>query len=169
MAFILKIVGAYEHTWYSNIIQNPPLPSNSTTKIQSDSPLIWRLAAHYHQHLQTNKERSCIGGQFLGLLKYPSEYCGYWYDFFKDHALGRSGGLEHSDLGRFDINNHGTWEVESLYFAQSAQTYTTALGLNSIAVKDGLYATFTLQNKSLNDSKARKIMDRFVEILKNIE
>ncbi|CAO3626465.1 unnamed protein product [Cunninghamella blakesleeana] len=164
-----NFVGAYDHTWDSNVIQNPPLPSKSTTKVQSDSPHIWRLAAHYNHHLQTNKGRSCIGGQFLGLLKYPKEYCDYWYGFFKDNAFGRSGGLEHSDLGRFDINSHGTFEVESLYFAQSAQTFTTALGLNTISVKDGLYASFTLQKNALDELKARKIMDRFIDILKTIE
>ncbi|CAO3617759.1 unnamed protein product [Cunninghamella echinulata] len=161
-----NFVGGYFHTWYPKVIQDPPLETTSTTCVQSDSPLLWRLAAHYHHHLQMKKERACIDNHFLGLLKYPGEYKNWWYDFSKESELGRSGGLEHSDLGRFDITSPGAWEVESLYFAQSAQMYTTALCLNTVTVKDGLYATFTMQDKSIDNAKITKILDRFIEILK---
>ncbi|CAO3599981.1 unnamed protein product [Absidia cylindrospora] len=145
------------------MLLHPPSSDTTTTTC----PLLWRLAVHYHAALQSNKSRVAVGGQFLGLLDYPKGYVGYWHDKRKKNRMGREGGLEHSDLGRFHSadGENATWLLDGLWFAQSAQIYTTALGLNTITVKDVVYASFGCQRGSLDESKVTKVMDRFVDIL----
>ncbi|KAI8341704.1 hypothetical protein BC941DRAFT_499263 [Chlamydoabsidia padenii] len=139
-----NFVGAYVYYWTPNDLTD-----------------IWRQATDYHGALQANKSRSCIGAQFLSLLKYPQDYIGFWQDKRKKHRMGREGGLEHSDLGRFGPPALGAWRLDGLWFAQSAQTYTTALGLNTVTVNDTVYATFGWQSGSIDESKATILMDRY--------
>lgn len=155
-----NFVGAYEHFWTPDDLRHPP----SSTEGPS---LFWQLAIYYHGTLQANKARSCLGAQFLGLLKYPKDYVGFWEDKRKKHQMGRAGGLEHSDLGRFDTTAKGAWHLEGLWFAQSAQTYTTALGLNTVTLGDSMYATFGWQDGSIDEFNVTKVMDQFVEIIQN--
>ncbi|SAM02447.1 hypothetical protein [Absidia glauca] len=155
-----NFVGAYEHFWTSDDLRHPPSSTAGASQF-------WQLAIYYHGTLQANKARSCIGAQFLGLLKYPKDYVGFWEDKRKKHRMGRTGGLEHSDLGRFDTTTKGAWHLDGLWFAQSAQTYSTALGLNSVTLGDSMYATFGWQDGSIDEANVTKVMDQFVDIIQN--
>ncbi|KAI8099648.1 alcohol acetyltransferase [Halteromyces radiatus] len=157
-----NFVGVYEHAWTPDVLLNPP------SSLTDDVPLVWRLAHHYHTILQTKKHRSCVGAHFLGLLDYPNGYIDYWKGIRKEHRMGRAGGLEHSDLGRFDDpGQNNPWTLDSLWFSQSAQIFSMALGLNTITLNNVMYASFVWQYGSLDEAKVTLVMDRFIDILQH--
>ncbi|KAI9259575.1 alcohol acetyltransferase [Phascolomyces articulosus] len=140
-----NFVGAYNYTW--------KLTSQSLTEF-------WDIAKTYHTQLKANKgEAAKDAGLLKFLSKYPEDYCRFWYDHWVSNpTMHRVGGIELSDLGRFipfvkeETNN--IWQLESLWFCQSAQIFTTALNINSISTKDSMYATIGWQNGALDESKA---------------
>ncbi|ORX50579.1 hypothetical protein DM01DRAFT_1337732 [Hesseltinella vesiculosa] len=127
----------------------------------------WPLAQQYYTHLQSYKAKSCIKGQFLGLLAYPKEYIGYWNDMRKN-KMKRAGGMEHSDLGRFGPVA-SEWTLHDLWFMQSAQTFTNVLGLQTITCVNALHASFCWQKGSMDDEKVQQVLDGFTDILVNLE
>lgn len=150
-------VGAYTSVW---------------TPKQLEIKDIWKAAKRYHQDLQSNKMEASKQSLFLKYLpEYPASYCDYWYDKRKNSSMGRAGGLELSDLGKFKFEaqgDHATWKLNDLYFCQSAQTFTVALGLNSITVNDQLYCTLGWQKNALDFGKINMFHDIFIGILKDI-
>ncbi|KAG2204132.1 hypothetical protein INT47_011615 [Mucor saturninus] len=132
---------------------------------------IWKMATRYHQDLQTNKKEAAKQALFLKYLpEFPASYCDFWYDKRKNSRLGRTGGLELSDLGRFHDPEatSSSWKLKQLYFAQSAQIFTCAFGLNTISVRDELYCTYGWQKGALDEAKIGLYHDIFIGILKNV-
>ncbi|KAI7879552.1 uncharacterized protein EV154DRAFT_429087 [Mucor mucedo] len=131
---------------------------------------IWKMATRYHQDLQTNKKEAAKQALFLKYLpEFPASYCDFWYDKRKNSRLGRTGGLELSDLGRFrDPETTSLWKLKQLYFGQSAQIFTCAFGLNTISVRDELYCTYGWQKGALDEAKIGLYHDIFIGILKNV-
>lgn len=131
---------------------------------------IWELATKYHQDLQSNKIEAAKQTLFLKYLpEFPASYCDFWYDKRRSSSFGRTGGLELSDLGKLSIDNkEAAWKVNQIYFCQSAQTFTTAFGINSISCNDNLYCTMGWQKGALDTTKMNQYHDVFIGILKTI-
>lgn len=157
---------------------NPPVPNNQIgnfvgayTSIWTGKQLqqdIWLLAKKYNNDLNKNKLDGAKQPLFLKYLpEFPASYCDFWYDKRKNSTLGRAGGIELSDLGRFSCNQDA-WKAKQMYFCQSAQTFTNAFTLNSITTNDALFCTLSWQIGSLDVVKMDKFHDIFIGILKNI-
>ncbi|CEP19366.1 hypothetical protein [Parasitella parasitica] len=157
---------------------NPPVPNNQIgnfvgayTSVWTGKQLqrdIWFLAKKYNNDLNKNKLDGAKQPLFLKYLpEFPASYCDFWFDKRKNSALGRAGGIELSDLGRFSCKQ-GAWTAKSMYFCQSAQTFTNAFTLNSITTNDALFCSLSWQIGSLDIAKMNKFHDTFIAILKNI-
>ncbi|KAI8993135.1 alcohol acetyltransferase [Pilobolus umbonatus] len=132
---------------------------------------IWKLATHYYSDLKSSMVESSKVGLYLKYLpQFPASYCDFWYDKRKsEEKMGRTGGLELSDLGFFPYKgNNDTWRLTSLYFCQSAQIYTSVLGMNSVIVNDTLFCTLNWQRGSIDPAIMSKYKQVFMDILKNI-
>ncbi|KAK4519472.1 uncharacterized protein ATC70_009708 [Mucor velutinosus] len=160
---------------------NPPVPNNQIgnfvgayTSIWTGKQLqqdIWLLAKKYHNDLNKNKIDGAKQPLFLKYLpEFPASYCDFWYDKRKNSAMGRAGGIELSDLGRFSCPSQQdtAWKVKQMYFCQSAQTFTNAFHLNSVTTNDTLFCTVSWQKGSLDTAKINKFHDTFIGILKNL-
>lgn len=152
-----NFVGSYSSIWTSKQLD----------QYEND---VWKMASKYQQDLRSNKTDSAKQALFLKYLpEFPASYCDFWYDKRKNSTFGRTGGIELSDLGKFDCYSQGKdWRLKELYFAQSAQTFTAAFGVNSISVNDNLYCTLGWQKSSLDKSKISAYHDIFIGILKSI-
>ncbi|KAG2219486.1 hypothetical protein INT45_010406 [Circinella minor] len=140
-----NFVGSYSHTWK----KLPQLLSGGD---------FWDMAKTYQTQLKANKgEAAKEAGLLKYLSKYPEDYCDFWYDHWVSNpTMHRAGGIELSDLGKFvpPTDDNDIWKIESIWFCQSTQIFTTALNVNSISTKDSMYATIGWQNGSLEGSKA---------------
>ncbi|KAI8334621.1 alcohol acetyltransferase [Chlamydoabsidia padenii] len=127
----------------------------------------WTLAKDYHDLIQRNKLLTCQRSLLMGdsLPAYPDDYCNVWYDARKKYAMGRSGGLNMSDLGRFGYSVDGSWTLHDMWFAQSAHTFATILALNVITVNESMHAAITWQRGSVQENKALGVIDLFVSRL----
>ncbi|KAI8368108.1 uncharacterized protein BYT42DRAFT_503880 [Radiomyces spectabilis] len=142
--------GVYESTWSADQCTQP----------------FWSFAETYHTNLQANKANGVKKSGLLGFLtNYPQDYCQFWYDKRKQNEFGRTGGVELSDLGRVTMNTKTTerWHVDKLWFCQSAQTYTTALGVNSVTLDGHLYLTLCWHKGAVDPTK----VDRFLQLMVN--
>ncbi|KAL0142079.1 alcohol acetyltransferase-domain-containing protein [Mucor lusitanicus] len=160
---------------------NPPVPNNQIgnfvgaytsmwtgKQLQQDA---WLLAKKYHNDLNKSKVDGAKQPLFLKYLpEFPASYCDFWYDKRKNSAMGRAGGIELSDLGRFACppQQDTAWRVKQMFFCQSAQTFTNAFHLNSVTTNDTLFCTLSWQKGSLDAAKINKFHDTFIGILKNL-
>ena len=144
-----NFVGSFGYTWNSNDMA------------------FWDRAKTYHRLLRASKgEAAKEAGLLKYLNKYPDDYFKFWQDNW-DYPMARSGGIELSDLGRVAVNSSSSdgWALQSLYFCQSAQTFTTALGVNSISTEDSMYATIGWQKNSVDEDKAEALCALLQETL----
>lgn len=152
-----NFVGAYTSIWTSEQLED----------YEKD---IWKMATKYHQDLQANKKEAAKQALFLKFLpEFPASYCDFWYDKRKNSKLGRTGGLELSDLGRFNEKEGKAWKLKQMYFGQSAQIFTCAFGINAISVHDELFCTYGWQKGALDQAKISLYHDIFIGILKNVQ
>jgi NRPS condensation-like uncharacterized protein len=146
--------GAYTSVWTSN------------ASITEDT---WAMATRYAQGLKAHKIDAAKQALLLKYLpEFPESYCDFWYDKRKSSRMGRTGGLELSDLGKL-ITDKGAWGVleQEVYFCQSAQVFTAALGMNAVTVDQGaLCCTVSWQKGALDERKVNLYRDQFVAILK---
>ncbi|KAI9281629.1 alcohol acetyltransferase [Sporodiniella umbellata] len=149
-------VGQYDCYWKKGYIQ----------KILKNKSL-WDFAKKYNDNLQKGgKLKGAKAALILKFLKYPEQYL----EFFKDkrkYPMKRGGGLELSDIGKVSISGD-SWEIESLYFCQSAHTYGTAFGMNSTCLNGILFYTLCWQKGSLDQEKIdlfNKIFNDLLNIL----
>ncbi|KAI9494519.1 alcohol acetyltransferase [Zychaea mexicana] len=156
-----NFVGSYSHTW--------DLPSLSSWGF-------WDMAKTYHAQLKANKHEAAKDAGLLKYLsKYPEDYTKFWYDHWKSNPImHRAGGVELSDLGKFVLPPLTTetavddlWQIESIWFCQSAQIFTSALSVNSISTMDSMYATVGWQKGSLDVCKADTFVLLVIRHLKN--
>ncbi|ORY93341.1 hypothetical protein BCR43DRAFT_408466, partial [Syncephalastrum racemosum] len=126
-----NFVGSYNPTWRRKEIEKTEF---------------WTFAQRYQVQLRANKRESAKQVFQLDFLKpYPEAYCDFWKDKRKNR-MGRTGGLELSDLGRINLPTQDKpWTIREIYFCQSAQTCTTALGVNTATAADAMHATFCWQ------------------------
>ncbi|KAI8148581.1 alcohol acetyltransferase [Fennellomyces sp. T-0311] len=123
----------------------------------------WERAKTYHRLLKANKAGAAKeAGQLKYLSKYPEDYYDFWHGHW-NNPMARSGGIELSDLGRVVLDK--AWQVQSVWFCQSAQTFTTALSVNSISTQDSMYATIGWQKGSVDESKTEALSALLREIL----
>ncbi|KAI9259586.1 alcohol acetyltransferase [Phascolomyces articulosus] len=144
-----NFVGAYNHTW--------TLPSAAMEGF-------WDMAKKYQTPLKANMVQAAKETSLLKYLsRYPEDYCDFWYGHWDSNPMHRGGGIEVSDLGKFvpppstKENTNASWQLESIWFCQSAQIFTTPLSVNPIRTETSLYITITWQNGSLVESKADKL------------
>ncbi|KAI9011860.1 alcohol acetyltransferase [Phycomyces nitens] len=117
----------------------------------------WTLAKSYHKKLQANKTNSAKQAALLKYLeKFPQDYCLFWQKKREANDMGREGGFELSDLGRAVLPS-GSWTAEKVWFCQSAQTFTTGIGLNTITFDGTVHATIGWQAGALDESKADRL------------
>lgn len=132
----------------------------------------WCLAASYHEDVQKNKVKAAKQSLYLNFLpEYPESFSNFWYDKRKNSRLGRAGGIEVSDLGRFEdegVKISKYWNLQNLHFCQSAQVFTNALQVNSVSFNDNLYLTLSWQKGALEESKINKFHDVFIRTLDRI-
>lgn len=159
---------------------NPPLSNDQMgnfvgnhtavwTGKQIESTDFWSLAATYGDDLRNNKIAAAKQSLFLKFLSdYPAAYCDFWYEKRRNSKLGRAGGIEVSDIGRFNTDGGDKWKLQGLYFCQSAQVFTSVFHVNSISWNDNLYCTVSWQNGALEESKMNQFQDIFVQILKQV-
>lgn len=150
-----NFVGSYTSVWTGK-------------QLDENEKDIWKMATRYHSDLKANKIEASKQALFLKFLpEFPASYCDFWYDKRKNSKLGRTGGLELSDLGRFEFVGQD-WKLKQMFFAQSAQIFTAAFGINSISVNEELCCTFGWQKGSLDEAKTSLYHDTFIGILKNV-
>ncbi|CAO3647632.1 unnamed protein product [Cunninghamella blakesleeana] len=134
----------------------------------------WRLAKTYHQFVQDNKLLTCQRSLLMEdtLPTYPESYFDVWYNSRKLFKMGRSGGLNISDLGRFvqDNNNNNnqienSWILNNLWFCQSAHIYATVIAVNVVSTNGNMNATITWQRGSVFEDRALKFLDEFKQRL----
>ncbi|KAI8060883.1 hypothetical protein BC940DRAFT_245828 [Gongronella butleri] len=160
-----NFVGVVSRSWSAAELQ----------KMSSATSSFWQAVTLYHQHLQKGKQRSVVQVQFLNLLDYPHGYINdYWLDMRKKYEMKRQGGMEHSDLGRFpapapiDDADNVPWQLRDLWFQQSTQTFTTALGMQTITLGATLHAAFCWQKGALDEPLVQAVVDRFKAILDDL-
>ncbi|KAF7731839.1 hypothetical protein EC973_007670 [Apophysomyces ossiformis] len=114
----------------------------------------WTLAKQYHETLHQNKSIAALKVLLLGYLEdYPREYQAYWKELRDSHQLGRSGGLCLSDLGKCTFENKH-WDVQGVWFSQSAFTMTVPIVVSAITVNGCMRATVVWQKGALDATKA---------------
>ncbi|KAI7899356.1 alcohol acetyltransferase [Cokeromyces recurvatus] len=163
---------------------NPPVPNSQIgnfvggyTTIWTSKQLLtqspWKLAKEYSQGLCQNKVNAAKQALFLSYLpQFPESFCDFWYDKRKYTNLGRSGGVEVSDLGRFIMNTHEEedgWKLKDIYFCQSAQIFTNALTFNTVSANNGLSCTLSWQKGSLDETKLDQFQNVFLDILNKLK
>lgn len=159
---------------------NPPLPKDlmgnyvssitsywSNKKFKREQDNIWEMATHYHHWLQKNKIKAAKHALLLKYLpSYPSSMVDYWYDKRKASPMGRQGGLELSDLGRYMIGQEGdTWKAEQIYFCQGAHTFNAGLGMNTICFENTLFCAFDWQKNTLDPIRINMFHDIFLKVM----
>lgn len=132
----------------------------------------WSLAVRYQKQLRNNKREAAKQASLLRYLsKYPEDYCNMWYQNKAMYAMGRSGGIELSDLGLMKTTTEGaggrSWNAKQFWFCQSAQVYTVGLGVNAISSEDSMFATLGWQRGSVDEAKMDAIVQTFSELLKS--
>lgn len=154
--------GRYECGWP---LEKLALYSSSSTSTDT----FWKLAQDYHTLIQNNKLLTCQRSLLMGdaLPNYPDDYCDVWYSAKRNFKMGRSGGLNISDLGRFSYVVRDAWTLDELWFAQSAHTYATILAINVITTNGTMHAAITWQRGSVQEEKALRFIDSFVSRLEN--
>jgi hypothetical protein len=129
----------------------------------------WLLANKYHHDLQNNKLDGAKQSLLLKFLPdFPASYIDFWNDKRKNSNMGRAGGVEFSDLGRFTVptSESAQWHLEDMYFCQSAQIYTTAYSINGISANNNLYCTMTWQKGALKEEKPDQLTAAFKDVIK---
>ncbi|KAG0166623.1 hypothetical protein DFQ28_007068 [Apophysomyces sp. BC1034] len=151
----------------------PPVPKNELGNFvgayarswERPFPDFWVLTRTYHKALQRNKAVAAKQSTMLKFLQdYPKSYKEMWYQKRRENSLGRTGGMELSDLGRFVVDQD-TWRLKSIWFCQSAHTFSTVIGANTITANGNMYATISWQKGSVDENKAEMVADKFVERL----
>lgn len=133
-----NFIGSYAKVWTLQSLKN-----------KYDTSSFWELAKLYHANLRANKIEAAKEVRYLQLQsRYPEDFCEPWYEKWQTCRMGRSGGIEFSDLGRSNLMN-----VREVYFCQSAQTFTIGWGVNTISTKDCMYATLSFQKGALDETK----------------
>ncbi|KAI8074622.1 alcohol acetyltransferase-domain-containing protein, partial [Gongronella butleri] len=136
----------------------------------NDFASFWDLAREYHKRLQSKKQETCQRTLMMdSLLKtFPESYCDVWTSARKKYLMGRSGGLNISDLGRFDVDQEGNaWTMKEMWFCQSTHSFATAIALNVITACGKLDVAFTWQQGAVVDHKAEAVIRSFLKILSN--
>lgn len=145
---------------------DPPVPGNEMGNFVGSYNAVWkrqeirdtdfwRLAQRYQSQMRAEKREAAKQVFQLDFLKpYPEAYSQFWQDKRKN-PMGRSGGLELSDLGKISLPSQekAAWTVREIYFCQSAQIFTTALGVNTVTAADTMHATFCWQRGALHDTQ----------------
>ncbi|KAI8889222.1 hypothetical protein K501DRAFT_282391 [Backusella circina FSU 941] len=150
-------VGAYNAFW----------TNDATLRDYQKNP--WLLAKKYHVDLQKNKIDGAKQSLLLKFLPdFPGSYIDFWGDKRKNSNMGRSGGIEFSDLGRFSVpsSESDPWQLKDIYFCQSAQIFTTAYSINGISANNNLYCTMTWQKGALKDEKPEQLTNAFKDVIK---
>ncbi|ORZ21508.1 alcohol acetyltransferase [Absidia repens] len=154
--------GRYECGWPLDKLDL--LVNNSTGR-----SAFWNLANIYHNLIQENKLLTCQRSLLMGdsLPAYPDAYCDVWYNARKNFKMGRSGGLNISDLGRFNYSSgdDDLWKLEHLWFAQSVHFYATILAVNVVTANGTMHAAITWQRGSVLENKALRFIDLFISTL----
>jgi hypothetical protein len=129
----------------------------------------WDEARKYRKKLKENQRDEAIATQYLGFLgTYPEE----WVKFFKkpltNSKMGRSGGLELSDLAWWQPKvGKGDWVVEKATFCQSINVYGTNISLNAVTVGSALRVAAVWQNGHIDVTKAEKFITKIQDILRD--
>ncbi|PHZ11677.1 uncharacterized protein RHIMIDRAFT_244159 [Rhizopus microsporus ATCC 52813] len=152
-----NFVGSYESQW--------SLKHLGRAIAVDDDKLVWSMAKKYYDNLQKNKMNSVKLSLLLSYLpEFPTSYCDFWTSKRK-YAMKRKGGIEHSDLGKMEWT--GTrWRLVSMYFCQSAHTYSCALEIQSICLNGELYYTLSWQKNALDKDKIdafNRVLDHLVD------
>ncbi|CAO3701480.1 unnamed protein product [Rhizopus stolonifer] len=158
---------------------NPPVPPNQMGNFVGcyschwkqdylsqilDQKSFWELSKDYGKGLKENKIKGAKQTLFLKYLSdFPSSYLDYWKSK-RDNPMKRNGGLELSDMGKFERQD-SLWKLSSMYFCQSAQTFTVALGMNSVCLNGELHYTLCWQNGALDQEKIQKFNKKFNELV----
>ncbi|KAI8071235.1 hypothetical protein BC940DRAFT_317049 [Gongronella butleri] len=135
---------------------------------ENDLASFWDLAREYHTRLQAKKQETCQRTLLTDSLlpTYPESYCNVWTSARKKFSMGRSGGLNISDLGRFDVDQEGkAWTMTETWFCQSAHSFATVIALNVITTCGQLDVAFTWQQGSVVDHTAKDVIRSFMRIL----
>ncbi|ORY99304.1 hypothetical protein BCR43DRAFT_420882, partial [Syncephalastrum racemosum] len=139
----------------------PPVPANEMGNFISTYNPTWRrkeiqktefwtLARRYQVLLRADKHEAAKRVFHLDFLTpFPEAYFQFWQDKRKCR-MGRSGGLEFSDLGKISLPTHDkSWTVRETYFCQSAHTLLTAMGVNTITAAGAMHVAFCWQRGAL--------------------
>ncbi|KAI9320920.1 hypothetical protein BX666DRAFT_1912637 [Dichotomocladium elegans] len=146
-----NFVGSYNHRW---TISNMTLTSG-----------FWALAQEYADSLRTNKIKAAKEAHLLKFLKqYPDDYYKFWYDKWESFSMGRSGGIELSDLGRALTDHHPM--IQMAFFSQSIQIFTSAINVNTISTKDAMQLTVAWQHESIDEARIERFIPLLLEKLK---
>ncbi|KAI8375739.1 alcohol acetyltransferase [Choanephora cucurbitarum] len=135
---------------------------------QLDQQNPWTVAKEYHQAMRANLSHAVKQPLYLKLLSnFPDAYIDYWQSKRRAHPMGRAGGMEISDLARYNIDTDGhSWKLKEVFFCQSAQTFTVAFTLNAISFNQQLFCTLSWQKGALEESKMNNYSKIFTGFLK---
>ncbi|CAO3642026.1 unnamed protein product [Cunninghamella echinulata] len=166
--------GRFEYGWPKETLI-PFIEQQDSDETSSSSSSFWKLAKVYHQLVQENKLLTCQRSLLMedALPTYPESYCNVWYQSRKSFKMGRSGGLNISDLGKFvqedEKNNEGRnkWVLNNLWFCQSAHIYATVIAVNVVTSNGNMNTTITWQRGSIIEEKALKFVEKFKQTLEN--
>ncbi|KAG0933644.1 hypothetical protein G6F57_009626 [Rhizopus arrhizus] len=129
---------------------------------------IWVMAKEYHDKLQNGKEKAARQSLLLKYLAtFPASYSEYWQDK-RQNPMKREGGLELSDVGKLDCYGD-EWKLVSLYFCQSANTFSTAFGMNSVCLNNELHYTVGWQKGSVDQDKILEFNRVFNELIQSLQ
>ncbi|KAI9309231.1 hypothetical protein BJ944DRAFT_154717, partial [Cunninghamella echinulata] len=165
--------GRFEYGWPKEALL-PFMEQDNNVTSPSSSSSFWKLAKLYHQLVQENKLLTCQRSLLMedALPTFPESYCNVWYQSRKTFKMGRSGGLNISDLGKFvqdEKNDEGRnkWVLNNLWFCQSAHIYATVIAVNVVTSNGNMNATITWQRGSIIEEKALKFLENFKQRLEN--
>ncbi|KAJ2962565.1 hypothetical protein NQZ79_g2416 [Umbelopsis isabellina] len=128
----------------------------------------WDEARKYRKKLKEDQRSEALATQYLGFLgSYPEE----WVKFFKkpltNSRMGRSGGLELSDLAWWQPKyGKGDWVVEKATFCQSINVYGVNMSLNAITVGSALRVSVVWQDGHVDATKVDQFISKIQNILK---
>ncbi|CDS10250.1 hypothetical protein LRAMOSA02926 [Lichtheimia ramosa] len=140
---------------------DPPVPNDEMGNFIGSYPRIWSLsdikqhsfwdlATLYQGEIKAHKpEAAKEVHSFAFFGEYPQGFTEIWTNNWNKYRLGRTGGIEFSDLGRCNWGD----SVQELYFGQSAQAYSIGMGMNTVSTTHGMRATLSFQKDTLDEAK----------------
>ncbi|KAJ8655469.1 hypothetical protein O0I10_008755 [Lichtheimia ornata] len=141
---------------------DPPVPNDEMGNFIGSYPRIWSLsqdinqhtfwdlAALYQREIKAHKPEAAKEVHSFALFgDYPQGFTEIWTKNWDRYRLGRTGGIELSDLGRCNWGD----SVQELYFGQSAQAYSIGMGISTVSTTHGMRATLSFQKDTLDEDK----------------